>query len=303
MGTAAHIKHELIVETRGLTKHYGKVEAVRDLSLAVERQCITGFLGRNGAGKSTTIKMLLGMIQPTAGTGRVLGYDIAIPAQSLEIRRRIAYVGEDKGLYGYMTVAELIRFTRSFYTDWQPHIEADLIKAYQLPLGRRIKAISKGMRTKLALLLALARRPELLILDEPSEGLDPVSIEELLQALQEARSGGVTIFFSSHQLSEVERIADRVLMIDRGQLVMNAVVRDLMNNYRHITVELPARGPVPAFDLAGVERVSVVARQARLLASSNVEDIVAYARSLDAVVQVAPVNLRDVFLDLTKCTP
>ncbi|MGZ5199831.1 MAG: ABC transporter ATP-binding protein [Telluria sp.] len=303
METAAHIQQELIVETCGLTKHYGKVEAVRDLSLAVERQRITGFLGRNGAGKSTTIKMLLGMIQPSAGTGRVLGYDIAIPAQSLEIRRRIAYVGEDKGLYGYMTVAELIRFTRSFYTDWQPHIETDLIKAYQLPLGRKVKAISKGMRTKLALLLALARRPELLILDEPSEGLDPVSIEELLQALQEARSAGVSIFFSSHQLSEVERIADRVLMIDRGQLVMNAAVLDLMNNYRHITVELPARGPVPAFGLAGVERVSMVARKARLLASSNVEDIVAYARSLDAVVQVAPVNLRDVFLDLTKEAP
>jgi ABC-2 type transport system ATP-binding protein len=247
--------------------------------------------------------MLLGMIRPTAGTGRVLGYDIAIPAQSLEIRRRIAYVGEDKGLYGYMTVAELIYFTRSFYEDWQPQIEARLIKAYQLPLKRLVKAISKGMRTKLALLLALARRPELLILDEPSEGLDPVSIEELLQALQEARSAGVSIFFSSHQLSEVERIADRVLMIDRGQLVMNAAVHDLMNNYRHITVELPARGPMPAFGLAGVERVSMVARQARLLASSNVEDIVAYARSLDAVVQVASVNLRDVFLDLTKESP
>src|SRR3954470_22332444 len=105
MEPSAHMTHELAVETRGLTKHYGKVEAVRDLSLTVERQCITGFLGCNGAGKSTTIKMLLGMIRPTAGTGRVLGYDIAIPAQSLEIRRRIAYVGEDKGLYGYMTVA------------------------------------------------------------------------------------------------------------------------------------------------------------------------------------------------------
>jgi ABC-2 type transport system ATP-binding protein len=295
--------NELIIETSGLTKHYGKVEAVRDLSLVVERQSITGFLGRNGAGKSTTIKMLLGMIRPTAGTGRVLGYDIAIPAQSLEIRRRIAYVGEDKGLYGYMTVAELIRFTRSFYKDWQPQIEAGLIKAYQLPLGRQIKAISKGMRTKLALLLALARRPQLLILDEPSEGLDPVSIEELLQALQEARSAGVSIFFSSHQLSEVERIADRVLMIDRGQLVMNTMLSDLMNNYRHITVELPERCPVPTFGLAGVERVSVVARQARLLASSNVEDIVAYARSLDAIVQVAPVNLRDAFLDFTKEAP
>lgn len=292
--------HEPVIETHGLTKHYGNVEAVRDLSLTVERQHITGFLGRNGAGKSTTIKMLLGMIRPTAGTARVLGYDIADPAQSLEIRRRIAYVGEDKGLYGYMTVADLIRFTRSFYKDWQPHIEARLLQEYQLPLGRKVKAISKGMRTKLALLLALSRRPELIILDEPSEGLDPVSIEELLQILREVRDAGTSIFFSSHQLSEVERIADRVLMIDRGQLVMNTLLSDLLSNYRNITVELPAHGPVPTFGLAGVERARVEGRQARVLASSHVEDIVAYARSLDASVQVTPVNLRDVFLDVVK---
>jgi ABC-2 type transport system ATP-binding protein len=295
--------HEWVIETHGLTKHYGKVEAVRDLSLTVERQCITGFLGRNGAGKSTTIKMLLGMIRPTAGTGRVLGYDIAEPSQSLEIRRRIAYVGEDKGLYGYMTVADLIRFTRSFYKDWQPDIEARLLAEYQLPLGRKVSAISKGMRTKLALLLALARRPELVILDEPSEGLDPVSIDELLQALRDARAAGTSVFFSSHQLSEVEQIADRVLMIDRGQLVMNTLLSDLLNNYRNITVELPAQGPVPVFGLAGVERARVVGRQAKVLASSHVEDIVAYARSLDAVVQVTPVNLRDVFLDVVKEAP
>ena len=295
--------HELVIETHGLTKHYGTVEAVRDLSLTVERQRITGFLGRNGAGKSTTIKMLLGMIRPTAGAGRVLGYDIADPAQSLEIRRRIAYVGEDKGLYGYMTVAELIRFTRSFYPDWQPQIEADLLKQYQLPLGRKIKAISKGMRTKLALLLALARRPELIILDEPSEGLDPVSTEELLQTLQEVRAAGTSIFFSSHQLSEVERIADRVLMIDRGRLVMNVLLSDLLNNYRNITVEFAVQGPMPAFDLAGVERVRGNGRQAWVLASSNVEGIVAHARSLNAVAEVAPLNLRDVFLELVKEAP
>lgn len=295
--------HEPVIETHGLTKHYGTVEAVRDLSLTVERQRITGFLGRNGAGKSTTIKMLLGMIRPTAGAGLVLGYDIADPAQSLEIRRRIAYVGEDKGLYGYMTVAELIRFTRSFYPDWQPQIEARLLREYQLPLGRKVKAISKGMRTKLALLLALARRPELLILDEPSEGLDPVSIEELLQTLQEVRAAGTSIFFSSHQLSEVERIADRVLMIDRGQLVMNTLLSDLLNNYRNINLEFAEHGPVPAFDLAGVERTRVIGRQAWVLASSNVEGIVAHARSLDAVVQVTPVNLRDVFLDIVREAP
>jgi len=297
------VAHRLVIETHGLTKHYGTVEAVRDLSLAVERQRITGFLGRNGAGKSTTIKMLLGMIRPTAGTGQVLGYDIADPAQNLQIRRRIAYVGEDKGLYGYMTVAELIRFTRSFYPDWQPQVEARLLKEYQLPPGRKVKAISKGMRTKLALLLALARRPELIILDEPSEGLDPVSIEELLQTLQEVRAAGTSIFFSSHQLSEVERIADRVLMIDRGQLVMNTLLDDLLNNYRNITVEFATQSPMLAFDLAGVERTRFKGRQAWVLASSNVEGIVAHARSLDATVQVTPVNLRDVFLDIVREAP
>jgi len=294
---------ELVVETRGLTKRYGSVEAVRSLSLTVERQHITGFLGRNGAGKSTTIKMLLGMIRPTAGTGRVLGYDIADPAQSLAIRRRIAYVGEDKGLYGYMTVAELIRFTRSFYPDWQPEIAARLLRAYQLPPGRKVKAISKGMRTKLALLLALARRPELIILDEPTEGLDPVSIEELLQTLREVRDAGTSVFFSSHQLDEVERIADRVLMIDRGQLVMNTLLDDLLNNYRNVIVEAAPQNPMPIFDLAGVERTRVKGRQTRVLASSNVEGIVAHARALDAIVQVTPVNLRDVFLDIVREAP
>lgn len=292
--------HGPVVETRGLTKRYGTVEAVRDLSLEVERRHITGFLGRNGAGKSTTIKMLLGMIRPTAGAGRVLGYDIADPMQSLEIRRRIAYVGEDKGLYGYMTVAELIRFTRSFYPDWQPEVEERLLREYQLPPGRKVKAISKGMRTKLALLLALARRPELLILDEPTEGLDPVSIEELLQTLRKVRDAGTSVFFSSHQLSEVEQIADRVLMIDRGQLVMNTLLSDLLNNYRNITVESAPQNPLLVFDLAGVERTRVKGHQTWVLASSNIEGIVAHARSLDATVQVTPVNLRDVFLDIVR---
>ncbi|HUA79593.1 MAG TPA: ABC transporter ATP-binding protein, partial [Dyella sp.] len=266
--------HEPVIETHRLTKHYGKREAVRELSLMVERQRITGFLGRNGAGKSTTLKMLLGMIRPTAGTGRVMGYDIADPAQSVAIRRRIAYVGEDKGLYGYMTVGELICFTRSFYPDWRPDIEARLLKEYQLPPGRKVRALSKGMRTKLALLLALARRPELIMLDEPSEGLDPVSIDELLQTLREARDAGTSVFFSSHQLSEVEQVAERVLMIDRGQLVMNVLLNDLHKHYRHITVEFAGHTPVPAFNLAGVARTRVMGRQARVLASSHVEDIV-----------------------------
>lgn len=207
---------ERIIQTDALTKHYGEFRAVNELNCRVRTERITGFLGRNGAGKSSTIKMLLGMIKPTSGSGTVLGYRIDDPRESIEIRRRIAYVGEDKGLYGYMTVGQLIWFTRSFYPDWQPEVEKKLLAEYRLPLNRKAKALSKGMRTKLALLLALSRRPALLILDEPTEGLDPVSIEELLQTLVTAPLHGTTVFFSSHQLSEVERIADDILMIDRG---------------------------------------------------------------------------------------
>src|SRR5713226_1234506 len=118
---------ELVIETHDLTKHFGHFAAVSNLTFEVTRHRITGFLGRNGAGKSTTIKMLLGMIKPTAGTGKVLGYRIDDPKESLLIRRQVAYVGEDKGLYAYMTVRQLIRFTRSFYKDWRPEIEQRLL--------------------------------------------------------------------------------------------------------------------------------------------------------------------------------
>jgi ABC-2 type transport system ATP-binding protein len=206
------------IETRGLTKRFGSFEAVRAIDLKVARRGITGFLGRNGAGKSTTIKMLLGMTHPTSGTGSVLGHRIDDLHGSLELRRRVAYVAEDKQTYAYMTVEELIRFTRSFYPNWRREVERELMDAYDLPPRRKVKALSKGMRTKLALLLALARRPELLILDEPSEGLDPVSIEELLERLAATAADGTAVFFSSHQIAEVERIADRVCIIDHGSI-------------------------------------------------------------------------------------
>src|SRR5438105_12332284 len=208
-----------VIVTQALRKFYGTMEAVRGLHLSVGRNRITAFLGRNGAGKSTTIKMLLGMVRPSAGTGTVLGKQITDAEENRELRRRVAYVAEDKPLYGYMTVEQTIRFVRSFYADWRSDIASKLLNEYKLPPQRKVKSLSKGMRTKLALLLALARRPELLILDEPSEGLDPVSIEELLQALVGAAADGTTIFFSSHQIAEVERIADRVCIIDRGTLV------------------------------------------------------------------------------------
>lgn len=292
---------ECVIETQGLTKRYGNVEAVRALNLLIARQQITGFLGRNGAGKSTTLKMLLGMIRPTEGTGTVLGKRIDDRRESCEMRSQVAYVAEDKQTYAYMTVEQMIGFTRSFYSDWQPEVEQRLLKQYQLPLRRKVKALSKGMRTKLALLLALARRPVLLVLDEPSEGLDPVSIEELLEALVAAGGDGTTVFFSSHQITEVERIADQVCIIDQGRLVMDLSLDQLRQDYRRITLGFAAKPPQEEFRLPGIERIRTSGRQLTVLASHNTDAVVERAHSLAAVsVEVEPVSLREVFLETVK---
>ena len=232
-----------VITADRLSKRFGRVVAVDDLSFRLEHGTITGFLGRNGAGKSSTIKMLLGMLRPTGGSGTVLGRRIDDPRENREMRKYVAYVGEDKQMYAYMTVGQLIRFTRSFYADWRRDVEQRLLHEYQLPLQRKVKALSKGMRTKLALLLALSRRPELLILDEPSEGLDPVSIEDLLQSLVSAAAEGTAVFFSSHQISEVERIADEVFIMCDGRLALCGPLEELREKFRRMHFAFIGRAP------------------------------------------------------------
>jgi ABC-2 type transport system ATP-binding protein len=268
-----------VIETTALTKRYGDFEAVRQLDLRVGANRITGFLGRNGAGKSSTIKMLLGMSHPTSGTGLLLGHPIDDEGENREARRHVAYVAEDKQTYAYMTVGQMIAFTRSFYDDWRPDVANHLLQQYDLPAGRKVKALSKGMRTKLALLLALARRPRLLILDEPSEGLDPVSIEELLQALVAAAADGTAVFFSSHQIAEVERIADHVCMLDRGRLVLDASLDEIRREYRRVQAGFDGR------------QVTIMARQ-------GADAVIERAYSEGAIsVESSAVSLREVFLD------
>jgi ABC-2 type transport system ATP-binding protein len=289
-----------IIHTERLSKSFGQVSAVSDLTLQVARGGIAGFLGRNGAGKSTTIKMLLGMIHPTSGSGRVLDFGITDRRGSIEIRKRIAYIAEDKQAYAYFSVGEMIRFARSFYDDWQPDAERRLLTRFALPPGRKVKALSKGMRTKLALLLALARKPSLLILDEPTEGLDPVSIEELLQALVAAAADGTTVFFSSHQISEVEGIADRVCILDRGTLQIDISLDYMRDQYRHVTIGFAAP-PALTLDIPGIERARTVDRQLELLVSRNVDAVVAEAhRASPLTVDVHPVGLRELFLETVQ---
>lgn len=292
---------DYIIETKDLGKQFGTFHAVRGLNLRVARNQVTGFLGRNGAGKSTTIKMLLGMTHPTSGSGLLLGRSILDAKENVEARREVAYCGEDKQLYAYMTVAQLIRFTASFYPDWRSEVASRLLEQFQLPQDRKVKALSKGMRTKLALLLALARRPALLILDEPTEGLDPVSIEELLQTLAGLPADGTSVFFSSHQISEVERIADRVCILDRGRLAVDLSLDEIRQDHRRITLSFSEPPPERLFDMPEVQSVRARGRQTVLISSHGSEAIVERARSADGVVvDVAPVSLRELFLETVQ---
>lgn len=287
-----------VIATHQLTKRFGQFAAVEALDLNVRAHQITGFLGRNGAGKSTTIKMLLGMTRPTSGTGTLLGRNIDDPKENCEARSSIAYVGEDKQLYAYFTVSEIIRFTRSFYADWRPEVAERLLVDYELPPKRKVRALSKGMRTKLALLLALSRKPELLILDEPSEGLDPVAVEGLLQTLVRAASEGTTIFFSSHQIAEVERIADRVCILDHGTLVEDFSLDELQQDYRRVTLGFATNAAVEAFRMAGIRHIRRAERQLSVLVRGNADAVAEQGRSMNAVsVDVAPISLREIFLE------
>jgi ABC-2 type transport system ATP-binding protein len=290
-----------ILEIEALTKNYGKFQAVRKLSLSVQTGSISGFLGQNGAGKSSTIKMLLGMMRPTSGTGSIFDLRIDKPEESIEIRRRTAYVSEDKRLYDYMTVEQIIRFTRSFFPRWRADLEERILREFGLPLDRKIKKLSKGMRTQTALLLAFCRGAELLILDEPTEGLDPANIEKVLELLVGFAAEGTTVFFSSHQIAEVEQIADHVFIIDKGRLLVDGPLDELKEEYRRINLVFDKPGAEPVFLFDGVERVLVDGRTVSVFASRNADRIADHARSLHATsVDVLPVTLKEIFLESLK---
>lgn len=286
-----------VVETRDLTKRFGNNYALSGLTMTVPPGHIVGFLGRNGSGKTTTIKILLDVIRRTSGEATVLGE----PTGSVAIRRRIGFLGEDKRLYSYMTVREIIAFTRPFFPTWRIETETRLLADFELPLSRKVNTLSKGMRTKLGLLLNLCRHSELLILDEPSEGLDPVMAEQMLQNLVRQAADGTTIFFSSHQVAEIEQIADHIIAIEKGRVILEGSLDHLRQNFRRVNLVFDDPPPPEAFRRDGVDRVIVQARTISILASRNVDEIAALGPLLAAKsVDVQCVGLRELFLEKVK---
>ena len=245
----------LPIQVNGLTRFYGKNRGVDDLAFTVERGEIFGFLGPNGAGKTTTIRLLMGLIQPTRGSARIFGLDCWRDATA--VKSHVGYVPGDARLYEGMTGAQLLDFLAGFRGGVDPARRRMLVERFEVDLSRTIKHLSKGNRQKIALVQAFMHDPPLLILDEPSSGLDPLMQRELLTFLREEQARGKTIFLSSHLLYEVEQVADRVGIIRDGRLVAVATIEELKRQ-RTRRMEVAFSMPIDLAQLASVDGVQVL---------------------------------------------
>ncbi len=284
-----------VVELRGVSRRFGKTTALDEVSLSVPKGTVFGLVGVNGAGKTTLIKHVLGLLRARSGTVRVFGVDPV--ADPVGVLSRIGYLSEDNDLPGWMRLDELFRYTRAFYPTWDDDYAEELRRSFDLDPAARVKQLSRGQRARAGLLLALAYRPELLLLDDPSSGLDPVVRRDILGAIiRTIADEGRTVLFSSHLLDEVERVADRVAMIHRGRLVLCSELDELKAGFLCLTVrfdeprtEPPAIAHAMTWKGDGREWTAVCnGDHQRLLEAIH--------RAGAQVVEERPASLEDIFL-------
>jgi ABC-2 type transport system ATP-binding protein len=286
-----------IIQTEGLTKSYGVHRGIVDVDLSVEAGEVFGFLGPNGAGKTTTIRVLLDLIRPTAGVARVFG--VVSSDDPVSIHRRIGYLPGEFNLYDRLTGAETIEYFANLRGGLDRAYSAMLIERLGLDTSRRFREYSKGNKQKVGLVCALQHRPELLILDEPTAGLDPLVQQTFNELLFEAKKEGRTVFLSSHIISEVERTCDRVAIIRDGRIVRQDTVGALRELAAH-EVELRFAGevdPAPYAAIPGVSNLAVEGRALRMLVTGPVAPVVRLAAQADLVDFVSrEPSLEEVFL-------
>lgn len=288
------------IETRNLTKTFPEgTVALGGLDLEIPRGVVYGLMGRNGAGKTTTLRLLMGLLRPDRGEARVLGANLARAGR--EARGRAAYVSQSQQLPGWMTLPELCRYASHFYECWDSDFAADLALRWGISRERPLGALSGGEQRKAAVLMALAPRPEVLLLDEPAAGLDPISrrelIEELIAVL--SRGPGCTVLFSTHIISDLERIAERVGILDRGQLRVDRDLDELKGAYRRVQVIFPGEAPPPHFVIPGAGRCQfsgpVVSGVTAIFDGEHIE---ALRRWPGVRVQIFPIGLEDIFMEV-----
>ncbi len=292
------------IEATSLTKTYGTTSALTDLSLVVEPGQVFGYLGPNGAGKTTTIRLLLALQRPTGGRSVVLGLDSH--GESVEIHRRVGYLPGELELYPQLTGRRHIDWFARARGLHDRALAAELIERFEADVDRPVKELSKGNRQKIGLVLAFMHRPELLILDEPTSGLDPLMQNEFERLVREVVAEGRTVFLSSHELDEVQRLADRVAIIRSGRLIATDTVEHLRRSAPR-TVEVELAGPADPTLFAGVEGATVTAcagNRLTLQLSGPLAPalrVIAAQDPVDLVVRRA--GLDELFLDLYRTTP
>lgn len=290
-----------VIRLEQVTKAFGREVALSEVTLEVPAGTVFALLGENGAGKTTAIRILLGLADPDSGRAEVLGLDSR--RQGLQIRQRVGYVAERPALYEWMTLDELGWFTAGFYGDHFLPRYRQLAAQFQLPAGKKVKQLSKGMRAKVALALALAHDPELLILDEPTSGLDPLVRREFLESMVERATAGKTVFLSSHQMHEVERVADMVAILRKGKLVLVERLDQLKHQLNEVTVTLANGAPQPPELRGEILRTRRRARQWQLLTKQvDLNDIQALKHhETVAKVDVRTPNLEEIFAAYMEC--
>jgi ABC-2 type transport system ATP-binding protein len=286
---------DYVIETHNLTRIFGKKIAVDNLSLKVPRGSVFAFLGKNGAGKTTTIRMLLNLLEKSSGEIKVLEMDPA--TNDIDIKRRIGYVGDGVEMSEWMKVREIIWFCKGFYEDWDDEFATDLQEKLELDSETIVKNLSRGEQAKLALLLSMAYRPELLILDEPTAGLDVVVRRDFLEGIIELiQQEGRTIFFSSHIVHEVERVADWVGIIDAGKMVCCLPLLELKENVKRISMTFDDKVP----DLSSIPHLlsfESTGRQPSIIVSHFNDATMSALKQLKPVsMDVIDLSLEDIFV-------
>lgn len=291
-----------IIETENLTRRFGRAEAVAALNLTVPQGSVCALLGSNGAGKSTTLKLLLNLLEPTSGAARVMGVDSRrLGPKQFE---RIGYVAESQKLPLWMSVRQWVDYCRPFYPRWDTALETTLWAQLALPPERKLAHLSRGMLMKAALLTALSYRPELLVLDEPFSGLDPLVRDEFVHGILEVSAlGDWTVLVSSHDIDEVERLADRVALLDAGTLRVNESTEALLARFRRVEVTLRAEGLKPLALPASWRELEQAGNLVRFIESRF--DAVETERACrerfpDAAVVARAMSLREIFINFAR---
>jgi ABC-2 type transport system ATP-binding protein len=235
---------EAVIQVAEVTRRFGATTALDAVTVSVPRGTVYGLVGANGAGKTTLIKHVMGLLRAESGSVRVFGLDPV--AEPVGVLSRIGYLSEENDLPGWMTVDELVHYSKALYAGWDDAYAKELRQMFAIDPAAKIKTLSKGQKARTGLLIALAHRPELLVLDEPSSGLDPIVRRDILGAvIRTIAHEGRTVLFSSHLLDEVEQVADHVTMISRGRVAMSAPLDEIKQSHRCITVRFAQAQPRP----------------------------------------------------------